>query len=290
MKQKNCKNQLSALQSENKMLRLKLKQIENELFVLNEENNENSEKYLELLSHLEQIVDTKTKQLNEKIEEQIKIKEELEKSHRRYKLIVDHSREGIILTQNRKIKFVNPAFKKMTNQDYFKNMDFIQIFSEKVRSKIQSFFELDKYEIDKLHKVCIEATLNEDLDSIPVEVSAVHISDMYTESILFFIKNITFEKQRETEKRLIEVQRSGLAMAVTANHELKQPLMVISGNMELLESTFADNSPNEKQKHYLYRIKESINRINDILKKFRESNSFSYTDYTNETEMVKFEK
>ncbi len=100
---------------------------------------------------------------------------------------------------------------------------------------------------------------------------------------------------KEANKRLmqqgnemidLERRNSALAMAVTANHEINQPLMVIQGNLELLVASLGERNLTEKEKTYLKRLNNSVNRIQKILERYRESNQYVFDFYSHETKMV----
>lgn len=93
------------------------------------------------------------------------------------------------------------------------------------------------------------------------------------------------------QKQLIESEKknSVLAMAVTANHELNQPLAVLQLSFEMLMADIEEIDLNKSQKNYVQKIENSIDRINKLLKKYRESDNFNFTKYTNEADMVHFE-
>lgn len=85
----------------------------------------------------------------------------------------------------------------------------------------------------------------------------------------------------------LEKIKSVYAMAVTANHELNQPLTVLKGNIEMLEMTLPDIS----QKHikYIDRINESYRKIIQILQKYRENTPLHFEIYAEDEVMVVFE-
>ncbi len=92
----------------------------------------------------------------------------------------------------------------------------------------------------------------------------------------------------EQGNEMIDLERrnSALAMAVTANHEINQPLMVIQGNLELLVDSLGERNLTEKEEVYLKRLNNSVRRIQKILERYRESNQFVFDFYSNETKMV----
>lgn len=94
------------------------------------------------------------------------------------------------------------------------------------------------------------------------------------------------EKQNEILK--LEKQNSVMAMAITANHEINQPLMVMKGNLELLQMTIDPEMLNEKQKKFLEKINSSIENISNLLDKYKNIKEFSYEKYTHDEDMVKY--
>ena len=112
-------------------------------------------------------------------------------------------------------------------------------------------------------------------------------------------RKLLLEKNKELEKRNEELenaqqkieklgQRNAIyAMAVTTNHELNQPLTVIKTNLELL-TTVVDTT-NKKKMRYIKRLQNSLNKIDNILAKYRSQSGFRFTHYTDGTLMVTFE-
>ncbi len=102
---------------------------------------------------------------------------------------------------------------------------------------------------------------------------------------------IAIERLKDAQEEIVELERkaSAMAMAVTANHEINQPLMVIRGNLDLFRmSNSFDMS--EKQKQYMLNIEQSIDRISRILKKFKDECPTGFTEYSASTEMVTFDE
>jgi|GEM_PF-3901123 len=98
--------------------------------------------------------------------------------------------------------------------------------------------------------------------------------------------------EQKVESRLKLAKTSAaLAMAITASHEVNQPLMVIVGNLELLQESLKDKDITEKQKNYMQNIKLSVERVTKILEKFQTSKDIQFQDYTRPTdEIVVFEE
>ncbi len=97
---------------------------------------------------------------------------------------------------------------------------------------------------------------------------------------------------KRTHQRLLELERQSsiLAMAVTANHEINQPLMVLSGNLFLLKESLDLEKLSEKQLEYLERMERAIYKIKSLLEKYRNADSIRFQNYLEDTKMVIFDK
>ncbi len=102
----------------------------------------------------------------------------------------------------------------------------------------------------------------------------------------------TLHKLQIAQQEIIDLERkaSAMAMAVTANHEINQPLMVIQGNMDMLQMSLDTESMDSHNRQYFKKIDESINRIRDILDKFKNRIPARFTAYSSDTEMVEFDE
>ena len=96
---------------------------------------------------------------------------------------------------------------------------------------------------------------------------------------------------KRTHKKLLELERDStvLAMAVTANHEINQPLTVLSGNLFLLKESLKSKNLSKKEIEYMDRMERAIAKIKFILEKFRSPNSIKIQKYIEDTKMVVFD-
>jgi tetratricopeptide (TPR) repeat protein len=101
----------------------------------------------------------------------------------------------------------------------------------------------------------------------------------------------SYEALQKAQNEVIELERvqSIIAMAVTANHELNQPLMIISGNLDLLGMSL-EADPDPLRSHYMKRSKEALERIRNILNTMSNIERISFADYSEATPMVVIEK
>jgi DNA-binding response OmpR family regulator len=88
----------------------------------------------------------------------------------------------------------------------------------------------------------------------------------------------------------LEQKNAALAVAVTANHTINQPLTVLQGNFELFQRSMEKELLTEKQRRFLNRMKESIERINTFLLEMTDSTAIHFENYLESSKMVVFER
>jgi len=101
--------------------------------------------------------------------------------------------------------------------------------------------------------------------------------------------HLALRKAREEIIRL-EQKNAALAVAVTANHTINQPLTVLQGNFELFLGSIEKNLLTKKQQHFLNRMKDSIERIKTFLLEMTDSTSIHFENYLESKKMVVFER
>jgi len=92
----------------------------------------------------------------------------------------------------------------------------------------------------------------------------------------------------EEELLKIEQKNAIQAMSVTANHEINQPLTVLSGYLEIIKIAGTDNL-NNKQIKALNNMSKSIVIIAKILQKYKNNNKSALGKYAKGISMVKFD-
>jgi DNA-binding response OmpR family regulator len=102
----------------------------------------------------------------------------------------------------------------------------------------------------------------------------------------------SYKKLKESQEELVEIEKKNaiMAMAITANHELNQPLTAIQGYMELLKGSIPPSQLTAKQQKYLDRIEGSFERMTTIMEKFRKSPAAHLEEYVKNKKMVIFDK
>jgi DNA-binding response OmpR family regulator len=101
--------------------------------------------------------------------------------------------------------------------------------------------------------------------------------------------HLELRKAREEIIRL-EQKSAALAVGVTANHTINQPLTVLQGNFELFQGSIEKGLLTKKQQHFLNRMKESIERIKTCLIEMTDSTSIHFENYLGSRKMVVFER
>lgn len=86
----------------------------------------------------------------------------------------------------------------------------------------------------------------------------------------------------------LEQKNSILAMIVTANHELNQPLTGAIANFDYFKLLISKKEMTADQNECIAKIESSLDEIKDILSKFRKAQSFSFENYISDVKMVSF--
>lgn len=96
----------------------------------------------------------------------------------------------------------------------------------------------------------------------------------------------------ENDKKILELEKknSVIATAITANHELNQPLTVIRWVVDLFKDNFKKYPVTEEDKDNLLKLDQSIERMERILDKLRNLSSIAFTDYVFDTKMLSLDK
>lgn len=100
----------------------------------------------------------------------------------------------------------------------------------------------------------------------------------------------SYTKLSLAQDEIIKLERKNavLAMNVTANHELNQPLTGIFGNIDLLKLSLRQTNLSEKQKKYFRNIKTQLNRMKDLINKYESFDTIDYDSYSGNIGMLKF--
>jgi DNA-binding response OmpR family regulator len=97
---------------------------------------------------------------------------------------------------------------------------------------------------------------------------------------------------QNAQKHIIKLEQksAALAMAVTAKHEINQPLTVLQGNLEIYLSSVDRDRLTERQQKCLTKIEQSLEKVQDLLKKFSEAEVLHFEEYLEQKKMVVFDE
>lgn len=96
-------------------------------------------------------------------------------------------------------------------------------------------------------------------------------------------------KEHRDELLMLERKNTALAVAVTAHHEINQPLMVIKGHLDMLIFEAENEMNNEIQLRHFERIDQSISKITSLLTRYSSSELIDFTYYSPTTQMAIFD-
>lgn len=98
---------------------------------------------------------------------------------------------------------------------------------------------------------------------------------------------------KSAQKEIVKLEQKNavLALALTASHELNQPLTVLKGNLELFQNSINKTGLTDRQQHFIDKMVLAIDKIEAILEKFTDVDSYSihFEDYLGKKKMVIFE-
>ncbi|MCD4650370.1 MAG: response regulator [Candidatus Cloacimonetes bacterium] len=120
------------------------------------------------------------------------------------------------------------------------------------------------------------------------EVGAVdYVTKPFNSSELFARVKTHLTKERQ-HKEILRLNRrnAALAMAVTASHEITQPLQSIMGYLELLEISQQSRGINPKEGRYFASIKLAIERCQFIISNLENIKEVGFDEYTEGTDMA----
>ena len=159
----------------------------------------------------------------------------------------------------------------------------------------ENFFNLLK--IPEISRNIMKAVADIVLKSDKTIVTEVLKNNTITElNLELEEKNILLEesykelKNNQNEIITLEQKNSILAMIVTANHEINQPLTVVTGHLALLKRKTQELNKNKDIdfiNEKILKIEKNLNKINQILHKYSNMYDFEFSDYGSGIKMIK---
>ena len=102
----------------------------------------------------------------------------------------------------------------------------------------------------------------------------------------------SYQELEHAQEAIIELERKNTAMAmgVTANHEINQPLYVIKMNLGMLSKVVNRESQDDKYGKFLLKMDKALLQIQTTLDKYKELESVRFEDYNDDIKMLVFDK
>ncbi len=99
---------------------------------------------------------------------------------------------------------------------------------------------------------------------------------------------LTLKKSQDIVLEL-ERQNSIMAMGTTTNHEINQPLTVLTGNLYLLKDSMKWDSLNKEQQNSFKKMDKAIMKIKKILERYQNPKNAKYKPYKGSEKLVVFD-
>jgi PAS domain S-box-containing protein len=209
-------------------------------------------------------------------------------SQKYFEAILNSMTEGVIeLDTENVITYVNIAAQNMMGKKEWEliGLNFTAGFGDEKAKEINLLLsELSKSSGIETKDIIIESPGGKDLSFSFKNV----IRDSETIGSTIVINDITEKKLLEQERFLRERLTGVMEMAITAAHELNQPLSVISGNSQLLLND-AKNC-NDKVIKRITSILDQVERLAELTKKFSNIVAYKTKNYGENIKIVDIEK
>ena len=225
------------------------------------------------------------------IEELNQTKRQFKKEHDQLKIIFESSTTGIaFLKDGRKVATAN---KKLCQILGYTHSEIVNQYVDKMHlSKEASLKFGEKYYDSLEHGEVLDVEIQlkrKDGKAIWCCLSGAAVNpENLKDGVIWILDDITKKKSNQEKLLVLERKTAILAMIVTANHEINQPLTAVLGNLTMLEMTLEDRQLTKEQEVFIERIKNAIERIDNILKKYKNAESVEIGNYIDDVKMVMF--
>ncbi|PAB57221.1 ATP-binding protein [Anaeromicrobium sediminis] len=212
----------------------------------------------------------------------------LEESQQSYKSLVELSPDGIFVQCEGKIVFVNKAVGKILGERNVENLinkRFLEFVHPDYKEVVQKRFD-DVQKLKTTFSILEEKIIKTNGELIDVGMSTNAITHKGKPATLTIIRDISQRKKEEEKKRKIaeeeqrllketlEYERLKTELFSNISHEFRTPLNIILGSIQLLNSTYNNNSQGLNYRYYkkysdimkqnCYRQIRLINNLIDI--------------------------
>ncbi|HPU30800.1 MAG TPA: PAS domain-containing sensor histidine kinase [Syntrophorhabdaceae bacterium] len=192
----------------------------------------------------------------------------LKESEEKYRVVIEHSNDGIAIIQGDRLQYVNKKFIEMFEYDSYEEIigkpifvtvhpDDVEMVKDMNRRRRKGEYIPGRYEFKGITK---------NGKIIYVEVSAANITYRGEPVYLVFLRDVTERKLAHDALIKSHKELEGLNMAKTKaihhiSHEIKTPLSVIHENVKILKRKLNNLSLSEEFKGIISALERNIERL-----------------------------
>jgi len=198
--------------------------------------------HTELKTKNEQL-EQKNKQLSREIREREKAEKSVRESEKRYRVLVENVRDGIVLLHERVILYVNPTFAKLLGYtvDELVGKDFCTFVHKDYRAKFISLY--GKKSTGNCSDDCCELDLvTTEGREVETELLTSDITDQGRRETLLLVRDIMTRRLLEEERLKSSKLESIGILAGGIAHDFNNLLTVIMGNITLSQMKLGKHS------------------------------------------------
>jgi len=167
--------------------------------------------------------------------EQRKAENALRESEEKYRLVVENSKEGIMITQDNAVKFTNSRVQALTG--YTKDTLFSMTLLDLIHSEDKAVFIEAQQKKAKTKTATVPYVLrmiNKTNDILWIELVSVQVIWEGAPATLYFLRDITLQRKMEAQLLQAAKMEAVGTMAGGIAHDFNNLLMGIQGNTSLI--------------------------------------------------------
>ena len=225
-------------------------------------------------------MEEKLREYSENLEELVQERtEELLESEKRYSVLVEEAKDGVVIIQDAKFVFTNNRLAEIVgySRDALIGMSFLKLADEKYRQLVKERYER-RLRGEKIPATYEAAAIAKDGKRVPIELSATRIDYQGRPADLVIVRDIGERKRMEMERLKLERLAAIGKVATMVGHDLRNPLQSIENAMYYLNNELPNHSPPipipQKAIEMLQIISNSVNYADKIV---RDLHDFSGT-------------
>ena len=259
-------------------LNTKLRHLENDYNLMKEENETTTSKYLEILLEIKE----KNKELKQEITERKRFEGILRESELKYSTLVEQAKEGVVIIQDRVIKYANRAMEEISGYTIKEKLNtfFPDLFIPEYRK-----VALQRYEKllagKEISSMCEAKIQRKDGVIRDVEISSSAIQYKGKPADMAVLRDITERKQMEQMLVQSEKMASIGVLAAGVAHEINNPIGYVYSNLKTLQKYWdkLKNFIDSTSELIVENSKDKLDKTNKLTEDFRNLREKLNIDY-----------